>query len=141
MKVGYILAAFGLSTLFTALFIRAYGGYVSDRIMLLSGCIAGGKWAIQMALGWILLGHRKWGYFSTLATTCLLGSVVLLPFAILSGGTRFFLGSLLACIAAMAAALVVCQSRAGFSWHWQALWFGLLVIAVALQLTVVFHVI
>ncbi len=34
---------FALSTILTRLFIRAYGGYVSKDIMLLSGTIAGGK--------------------------------------------------------------------------------------------------
>lgn len=134
-----IVVSFLLSTLFTALFIRAYDGYVSERIMLLSGCVAGGKWAIQMVAGWCLLGKRKWVYLSTLATTCLIGSTVLLPYAALSGGAGFFFGSLIGSIVVMAASLVGLQRRAGFSWRWQALWFGLLAVAVTLQLTVVFH--
>ena len=125
----------------TGLFIRAYGGYVSKEIMLLSGAIAGGKWAIQILAGFFLLDDRKWDYIRQLADTCLIGSLVLLPFAILAGGAAFFFGSLLACILVMSVHIVICLKSGGFSWRWPTLWLALLVIAVSLQLTVVFHVI
>lgn len=134
-----IAIAFFLSTVITALFIRAYGGYVSQETMILSGSIAGGKWAIQIVLGWFLLGEKRWIYIRTLAITCLIGSLVLLPFAIISGTTAFFFGSLLASICAMGISIVLHLKSIGFPWQWQALWFFLLSIAVTLQLTVVFH--
>jgi len=139
--LSHIVVAFSLSTILTWLFIRAYEGYVSGEIMLLSGSIAGGKWAIQILAGFFLPGERKWIYIRQLADTCLTGSLVLLPFAILSGGAAFFFGSLLACILVMSVHIVIRLRSAGFSWRWPALWLALLGVAVSLQLTIVFHVI
>lgn len=139
--LGIIAFQFVLSTVLTAFFIRAYRGYISPEIMVLSGSIAGGKWAIQLVLGWCLLGDKRWAYISQLATVCLLGSVVLVPFAIFSGGAPSFFGSLIACIIVMGLNILRRLPRIGLSWRWPALWFALLAIAVTLQLTVVFHVI
>lgn len=136
---AFIAASFALSTLFTALFIRAYEGYVSQESMVLSGSIASGKWAIQIVAGALLLGEKRWIYISQLAATCLIGSLTLLPYAILSGGAGFFFGSLGAAILAMSLVISMRLSRIGLSWGWIALWFLLLGIAVSLQLTVVFH--
>lgn len=139
-QAAEITVAFLLSTLITARFIRAYGGYPSQEIMLLSGSIAGGKWLIQITLGWFLLGEKRWLHTRALAVTCLVGSVVLLPFASIPGGTAFFFGSLLASICAMGVTVVLRLKEAGFTWQWSALWFLLLAIAVTLQLTIVFHI-
>jgi hypothetical protein len=138
---AFIVACFALSTLLTGLFIRAYGGYVSPQSMLLSGSIASGKWAIQMVVGIFLLEEKRWHYLSELAVTCLVGSVVLLPYAIFSGGAGFFFGSLAAAILAMSIVIIVRLSRIGLSWRWTAMWFLLLAIAVSLQLTVVFDLV
>ena len=107
--------------------------------MVLSGSIASGKWAIQIVAGALLLGEKRWIYISQLAATCLIGSLTLLPYAILSGGAGFFFGSLGAAILAMSLVISMRLSRIGLSWGWIALWFLLLGIAVSLQLTVVFH--
>jgi len=122
------------------LFINAYDGYVSQKTMLLSGGIAGGKWAIQILTGSCLLANRRWDYIAALATTCMLGSFVLLPYAVISGNKTFFFGSLLASILAMAVYFVIRLHAAGFSWRWQALWFALLSAAITLQLTLVFKI-
>jgi len=139
--LSHIAVAFALSTILTGLFVRAYGGYASKEIMLLSGSIAGGKWTIQILAGFFLLDNRRWIYIRQLADTCLIGSLVLLPFAIFSDGATFFFGSLLACILVMSVHIVLRMESAGFSWRWPALWLALLCIAVGLQLTVVFHLI
>ncbi|MES2922691.1 MAG: hypothetical protein V4819_14150 [Verrucomicrobiota bacterium] len=138
-RACFIVLAFGLSTLITGLFIHAYDGYISEKTMLLSGVIAGGKWAIQIIAGWLLLGVKRWLYIGQLAATCLIGSLTLLPFAVLSGGAAFFFGSLIACILVMTVNLFLRQRATGLSWRWFALWLALLGIAVGLQLTVVFH--
>lgn len=135
-----ITIAFALSTLITAIFIRAYGGYVSKETMILSGTIAGGKWAVQIALGWVLLREKRWIYIRELSLTCLIGSFVLLPFALSSGSANYFFGSLLASICAMAISIVVRLRSAGFPWQWPVLWFLILFVAVTLQLTIVFHI-
>jgi hypothetical protein len=136
---AFIIASFALSTLITALFIRAYDGYVSHESMLLSGSIASGKWAIQIVAGVLLLGEKRWLYISELATTCLIGSLTLLPYTIFSGGTEFFFGSLIVAILTMGVVICLRLSQIGLSWRWKALWFILLACAVSLQLTVVFH--
>lgn len=138
---SFIAASFALSTLFTGLFIEAYDGYVSQKSMILSGSIASAKWAIQIIAGVLILGEKRWIYISQLAATCLIGSVTLLPYALLSGGPGFFFGSLGASIFAMSIAILIGLPRIGLSWHWRALWFTLLAIAVSLQITVVFHLI
>ena len=137
---AFIVASFALSTLITALFIRAYEGYVSQQSMLLSGSIASGKWAIQIVAGVLLLGEKRWLYVSELATTCLIGSLTLLPYAMFSGGPEFFFGSLGVSILTMGVVICLRLSHDWLSWHWKALWFILLACAVTLQLTVVFDV-
>lgn len=107
--------------------------------MILSGSIASGKWAIQIITGALILGEKRWIYISQLAGTCLIGSITLLPYAILSGGPGFFFGSLGASIFAMSICILIGLPRIALSWHWGALWFILLAIAVSLQITVVFH--
>ncbi len=139
-QAAYIATAFLVSTILTALFIHAYDGYVSQKTMLFSGSIASGKWALQIIVGYALLKNRRWEYITILATTCMLGSYTLLPYAILSGGKNFFFASLLASILMMAAYLVISLRAGGFSWRWQASWFALLATAVTLQLTVIFKI-
>jgi hypothetical protein len=137
---AFIIASFALSTLITALFIRAYEGYVSHESMLLSGSIASGKWAIQIVAGVLLLGEKRWLFISELAATCLIGSLTLLPYTIFYGGTKFFFGSLIVAILTMGVVICLRLSRIGLSWRWKALWFILLACAVSLQLTVVFDI-
>ncbi len=137
---SFIVTSFALSILITALFIKGYKGYVSHESMLLSGSIASGKWAIQIVTGLLLLDDKRWVYVSELAATCLLGSLTLLPYAILSGGSQFFFGSLGVSILTMCVIIYLRLAQIGLSWRWKALWFTLLACAVSLQLTVVFHI-
>ena len=106
--------------------------------MLLSGSIAGGKWAIQLMIGFFTLREKRWIYISQLAATCLMGSVVLLPYAIIGGGSSFFFGSLIAAVIVMAIDLYRRLKVIQLPIHWYVLWLTLLAIAVTLQLTVVF---
>ena len=135
----HVVIAFLLSTLLTAAFILRYGHYPSGGIMLLSGSVAGGKWAIQIVLGYLLLGPQRWLYLSQLGTTCAIGSFILLPYAIVGGGPSFFFGSLVAAVLVMALDFFIRIRRNQFPIRWYFLWLGLLAIAVTLQLTVVFR--
>jgi len=139
-RACFIVVAFALSIIFTGWFIGSFGGYLSKETMVLSGSIAGGKWAIQMIFGWCVLSEKRWLYLGQLAATCLTGSLTLVPFAILSGGPLFFFGSLLASIFVMTASTIIRLKVIGLSWRWPALWLVLLSVAVGLQLTVVFHI-
>ena len=134
------IAGFGISAMLTWLFIESYGGYSSERQMGLSGAIAGGKWALQLCLAWFVLGEKKWGYYRELGLICAAGSLILVPYILSPAGWGFFLGSLIACVVVMAGLICWRLPRIGLNRSWVMLWFVLLVIAVALQLTVVFHV-
>ena len=138
--LAIFVLGFVVSTLLTWWFIEAYGGYVSPQQMLLSGCIAGGKWAIQIGVGWLLLSEKKWAYFRELGLICGMGSVVLVPYLFIQGDWSFFLGSLIACVLVMGALISWRLPAIGLRKTWVGLWFLLLAVAVTLQLTVVFKV-
>jgi hypothetical protein len=135
----YIAAAFLLSTLLTIAFIVRYDRYPSPGVMAFSGSIAGGKWALQILLGYLLLGEKRWLYIVQLATTCLIGSMILIPFAILGGGPPFFFGSLVASVLIMAIDIRMRLWQIKLPTRWYLLWLGFLALAVTLQLTVVFR--
>lgn len=136
LAVGVV--GFAISMIATWWFIQSYGGYISFDQMLLSGGIAGGKWAIQLALAWLFLGQLKYRYFRELGIICGIGSTVLIPFAMLSGEEVFFVGSLITCVLVMAGLICVRLPSIGLSRGWVVLWFALLGIAVLLQVTLVF---
>ena len=131
---------FAASALLTGLFVEAFDGYLSTPQMLLSAAIAGGKWAIQLLLASVRLPHKRWRYFREMATVCAVGSCLLLPYILTGGDWRFFLGSLVGCVAVMSVLIVWRIKAIGLSHGWTLLWFFLLAIAVTLQLTVVFRV-
>lgn len=135
----FVLGFLG-STLLTWWFIEAFGGYVSQRQMLLSGGVAGGKWAIQIAAGWFFLNEKKWAYLRELGLICGAGSLVLVPYILWQGSWTFFLGSLIASVVTMSALILWRLPLMGLQKRWVGLWFLLLSIAVTLQLTVVFGV-
>ncbi len=136
---------FGLSTALTWAFIAVSPLYISPAQMLLSGLVAGGKWGIQIVLALALLGPRAWLFIRNIGLVCLAGSVTLMPYvaaAMLgwSAGAGVFVGSL-----AAAVGVIVClyfratrKSRVGLGW-WVG-WMACLLVAVTLQLTVVFNV-
>jgi len=138
------VAFFGLSTVLTWAFIAVSPLYISPQQMLLSGLVAGGKWGIQIVLALALLGARGWPFIRNIGWVCLVGSLILMPYvaAALLGwhaGAGAFVGSL-----AVAVGLMIClyfratrNSAVGLGW-WYA-WIGSLLVAVSLQLTVVFN--
>jgi len=144
-KITLAFFYFVFSTLITWWFIQASPLYTSIQQKLLSGGIAGTKWGLQILAALILLKEKKWEFIKDIGLTCFIGSLILLPYAIMSSsfglnGENFFLGSLLVAVAVMILmyAISVRHSRLSKSW-----WFGWLIclaIAISLQLTVVFHV-
>lgn len=109
--------------------------------MILSGAIAGSKWAIQLFLGAALLGERRWSYFREMGVLCGIGSCMLIPYILFGGNWALFLGSLILCVVIMAWLVVSRLAAIGMTRRWVLLWFVLLGVAVTLQLTVVFDVI
>lgn len=139
------VAFFGLSTLLTWTFIAVSPLYISPEQMLLSGMVAGGKWGIQIVLAVVLLGTRAWRFIRNIGSVCLAGSLILMPYVAAAwlgwpAGARTFVGSLALAVGVM----VILYHRAirisavGRGWWFG--WMACLLVAVTLQLTVVFGV-
>jgi hypothetical protein len=136
---------FLLSTLITWWFIAESPLYTSMGQRLLSCGIAGAKWGIQIAAALLLLGTNKWAFIKNIGQACFWGSVLLLPYAAASrlwgiNGTYFFTGSLVFSVAAMIVLYATGTKQAGAKMGWWLFWLLCLAVAVALQLTIVFHV-
>jgi hypothetical protein len=137
---------FFLSTFFTWLFVAASPLYISQKQMLLSTAIAGGKWGIQLVLGFIFLGNKKWEFVKNIGLVCFIGSCVLLPYFIfakigIASGASFFIGSLFVSVAVMIFFYYRAIRKTEVKLKWWIFWLVCLAIAISLQLTVVFHVI
>ena len=137
---------FFLSTVFTWWFIRVSKLYQSQAQEVLSGSIAGGKWALQLMLALFFLKEKKWAFIYGISVVCLVGSVILLPYCLalilnFADSSAFFVGSLVVAVIAMLALYyrTVRKNELGLEWF---VFFAIaLSIAVSLQLTVVFPVI
>ncbi len=137
---------FSASTIFTWWFIQESPLYNSMQQKLLSGGIAGAKWAIQIIAALLLLQQKKWVFIKNIGFTCLAGSLVLLPYAAASrfwgvNGSNFFTISLLLAVALMIFLYAVGTKSAGVTIKWWLFWLLCLCLAIFLQLTLVFNVI
>lgn len=137
---------FGLSTLITWWFVRLSPLYISHEQMILSTGVAGGKWGIQILAGLIFLGEKRWIFIRNIGFVCFVGSCILLPYVLFSvfqivNDGRFFIGSLLVAVVTMIFFYHRATVRANVLIKWWYLWLICLLIAVTLQLTVVFDVI
>jgi len=136
---------FMLATIITWYFIASSPLYISRQQMLLSGMIAGAKWAIQLCLAVFILRRQSGHFIKNISLTCFIGSLCLLPYIVLAGyfnvgGPDLFLASLVVCVAVMIVLYALSVRNAGLSMAWWLAWMSCLAIAVVLQLTVVFHV-
>ena len=137
---------FAISTIITWWFIDASPLYESTQQKILSCSIAGAKWGIQLLAAFVFLGQvKKWDFIKNISIVCLVGSFILLPYAVLAwcwkiNNTDFFVGSLLAAVAVMILLYAIAVRNANVSIKWWLGWLTCLAIAIALQLTIVFHV-
>ncbi len=144
-KISLTIFYFLASTIITWWFIEASPLYTSMQQKLLSCGIAGGKWSIQIVASWFLLKEKKWLFLKNIGLTCFIGSIILLPYSLLSSfsgvnGQNFFLGSLLFAVAVMIFMYAISVKNAQVKIYWWLGWLACLAIAVTLQLTLVFHV-
>lgn len=142
----FFFVYFALSTLFTWWFVVVSPLYISKQQMLLSTAVAGGKWGIQVVAGYLLLREKKWLFLKSIGRVCFAGSVILLPYVLLSilhiaDGASFFVGSLAASVLTMIYAYYRAVRKTGISLRWWFAWLCCLAVAITLQLTVVFGVI
>ena len=145
-KISLAITYFILSTAITWWFVDVCPLYDSLQQKLLSTGIAGAKWSLQIAGAFFFLGSKKWDFIKHIGTTCLVGSVILLPYAKLASFTdlnspTFFASSLLTAVAVMIGSYYWAVKRSALPYKWFWGWIICLCIAITLQLTVVFSVI
>jgi len=144
-NLSLIFLYFTLSTLMTWWFIAVSPLYISLEQMLWSCGIAGGKWMIQLVAAFLFLKEKKWGFIRNIAWVCLIGSVLLLPYAVAASfhvaeNALFFIGSLILAVITMIFLYYRAVKKTGISLFWWMGWLLCLTVAVSLQLTVVFNV-
>ena len=135
---------FGLSTILTWWFVILCPLYVSTEQMLLSTTIAGGKWAIQILAGLVLLKDKAFLFLRKIGFVCLIGSCILIPYIGLAlfhiyDGKEFFFGSLIVSVITMIIFYYRAVKQMGVSIKWWLGWLLCLAVAISLQLTVVFR--
>lgn len=137
---------FLLSTALTGFFIiYKYWLYPSVNAMIISGLIAGTKWGLQLAAAGIWLGKEKWIFIKRLGLVCLIGSCLLYTYNLMSylplpfsGFTQFIVAIAIAVISMMFFYYRAVK-RTGLPLRWFMSWLICLVIAIVLQITIVFH--
>lgn len=133
---------FGLSTVLTLLFIILSPLYISQEQMFLSTSIAGGKWAVQILLAFLLIPN-PWAFVKEIGFVCFIGSCLLVPYIALSvlnlsDAPALFIVSLVLAVLVMIYLYFKGMTKLKLSVYWFFVWLFCLSIAVTLQLTVVF---
>jgi hypothetical protein len=137
---------FFLSTIITWWFVDVCPLYTSLQQKLLSTGIAGAKWGLQIGAVYFFLADKKWEFIKNIGFTCLVGSIILLPYAIARvffkiDNAQFFVYSLIVAVLVMIVLYFLNVQKLALPKKWFWGWICCLVIAITLQLTVVFSVI
>ncbi len=135
---------FFLSTIITWYFIEWSPVYIDVNQKILSCCIAGAKWNMQMIAALIFMDERRWLFIKNIGKTCLIGSVMLIPYSIGCllgiGSSVFFIWSLIASVSVMITSYYVHVKNMKIGFLWFAGWLISLAVAVSLQLYIVFDI-
>ena len=145
-KIYVAIIYFLLSTIITWWFVDVCPLYTGLHQKLLSTSIAGAKWGLQIGAAYFFLSNKKWDFIKSIGFTCLVGSVILLPYAVAASlghvnSAAFFITSLLIAVAVMIILYFLNVQKLGLPKKWFWGWIVCLAIAITLQLTVVFSVI
>lgn len=137
---------FLLSTIITAWFIAEKRSIYHDLTqMMLSGSIAGAKWGIQIVAAVFLLPRNRFEFIRRISFVCLIGSVLLFSIYPLSlfeiSDQRQFVNALLISVGVMILLYFLAVRKCKISITWFFGWLLCLLIAISLQLTIVFHII
>lgn len=133
----YFLFAFILTSWFIA---RKFWLYEDVNLMVLSGSIAGAKWAMQLIAALILLKEQRWIFIKRIGLVALIGSAALMIYYVLPDRWEF--NTLVISVALSVVIMIglyykaVKQTGLSLAWFWS--WMVCLAIAILLQLTVVF---
>gem|GEM_PF-408837 len=141
LAAGY----FFLATIIIGCFIEWSPVYVSLNQKIISCCIVGVNWNLQMIAALIFMDERRWVFLRNIGLTYLLGAIILLPYCIsnlagLENGTLFFVLSLIVSSAAMVVSYYYKVKKMKIGLGWFAGWFVCLTIAVVFQLLLVFDI-
>lgn len=135
----YFLFASILTSWFIA---RKFWLYESVGLMTLSAGIAGAKWAVQLIAALILLKEQRWLFIKNIGLVALVGSVALFLYYVLPA--RWGFGTLAGPVVFSVLIMMVLYYRMvkqlGLSMYWFWSWVLCLILAVLLQLTIVFDV-
>ena len=145
-KIYGALLYFSLSTIITWWFVDVCPLYTGLQQKLLSTGIAGAKWGLQIGVAYFFLAEKKWEFIKNIGFTCLVGSVILLPYPIATvffkiDNSQFFIGSLIVAVLVMIILYFLNVQKLALPKKWFWGWIFCLTIAITLQLTVVFSVI
>ncbi|MEP7238664.1 MAG: hypothetical protein ABI685_12385 [Ferruginibacter sp.] len=140
------LLYFILSTIITWWFVDVCPLYSGLQQKLLSTGIAGAKWGLQICVAYFFLADKKWMFIKNIGFTCLIGSLILLPYPIATvffkiDNAQFFVGSLIIAVLVMIILYFLNVQKLALPYKWFWGWIFCLAIAITLQLTVVFSVI
>lgn len=136
---------FAFSTVVTMWFVFAGQALYHDiNDMILSTIVAGGKWLVQIIAAIVWLRDARWRFIRGIGFTCFIGSLLLLPFCFEivrhALGVEGFTDSLIISVTVMIGLYDRAVRKAGVSLRWFWGWIACLVVAISLQLTVVFHI-
>ena len=145
-KIYLTLLFFFLSTIITWWFVDVCPLYTGLQQKLLSTGIAGAKWGLQIGAAYFFLANKKWDFIKNIGFTCMVGSVMLLPYPIAAlffkiDSATFFVGLLIVAVLVMIVLYFLNVQKLALPKKWFWGWICCLAIAITLQLTVVFSVI
>jgi hypothetical protein len=142
-SIALAILYFLFATILTLWFIaRKSWLYDSVSLMGLSGAIAGAKWGVQLIAALILLNDQRWIFIKRIGLVALIGSAALMIYYALpiSWGFSTLVISVAFSVLIMIGLYYRAVRQCGLSIAWFWGWIVCLVIAIALQLTVVFDV-
>ncbi len=134
---------FAIATVFTGWFIASSPYPIGKEQFMWANLISFSRWGIQILAALLLLREERWTFIKNIGTVYIIGASLLLPFVILhhlklSHDLNLFTGSQLLSILVM----VILYHRAVQLSHlkliWWLAWIACQIIAILLQVTVVF---
>lgn len=141
LAIVYFLLSAALAGIFIA---NKFWLYNNINAMIFSGTIAGGKWLLQIIAAYIFLKEKKWEFIKRIGFVCFIGSLILFVYYIFNffplpiDGFSQFIVSIGLSVLAMIMMYYRTVKKTGLSIKWFWGWMICLVIAISLQLNIVF---
>jgi len=138
------LVCFSLASLFISWFITTSPFPIPPSRIALSNVIAGSKWTIQIIAAFIFLRDQRWIFIKNIGLVYLIGSCLLLPYIFLSylginNDASFFNLSQLLSMMIMIFYYYRAVELSQLEITWWLTWLACQIIALFMQITLVFH--